>query len=334
MRLANKMGSISKMKDKNRRKPWRVRITERWEFDENLMKYRQIQKTLGCYASRQEAMKALSDYLDAPFDMNVLEITFDQCYQEAKKDFTEGRKHNYMAAYKYFELIKNKPIRSIKASEMQRCIDSCQTTQQQEIKTVAHKIYDYALKNEIVDKNPSQYLHSNSVDTRREREVFTLEQIKGIEEQDEWWSKITIMLLYSGMRTKELKTLDPENIDIENKTIDIKIAKNKSSVRQIPIHSHIIDLFADYKEQGCNLYGFTHDGLNKALKAFCGHTAHDSRHTFTTRMRECGADPLILQKILGHAPQTITERVYTHLTLKEMSSNLEKLNYSTIQDKV
>ena len=135
------------------------------------------------------------------------------------------------------------------------------------------------------------------------------------------------MLVYSGMRTKELKELDPEWIDIDNGCIDIQKAKNKSSLRQIPIHAHVLPLFSEYKEFGCNLFGYTHDGLNKALKLFCGHTAHDSRHTFATRMRECGCDPLILQLLLGHTPSTITERVYTHITLEELRKNLEKLNY-------
>lgn len=210
---------------------------------------------------------------------------------------------------------------------MQRCIDSCTTTQQSEIKICCHKIFDYAMELEILTHDPSRKLHSVNLNTSKEREILTNEQIKDIEQKDEWWAKIIRMLLYSGMRTKELKTLEPDWIDTELGILDIRLAKNKSSIRKIPIHSHVLPLFCDYKAAGGNLYGFTHDGLNKALKTFCGHTAHDCRHTFTTRMRQCGCDPLLLQLLLGHTPTTITEKLYTHITIKELSEALELLNY-------
>lgn len=326
MRLPNGYGSIYKMSG-NRRNPWRVRITVGWAFDEILMKHRQVVKDLGYYRTRQEAMKALADYNNDPFDLNFLNVTLAECYEEAKKSFTKGRSRNYQAAWKYLAPLADTPIRSIKAAQMQRCIDSCTTSQQQDIKTVCHKIYDYALKYEIVDKNPSKLLHSNSVDAQIKREVLAPDVIAKLEQSNEWWAKITLMLLYSGMRTKELKQLDSAWIDTENGVIDIQLAKNKSSIRKIPIHTHVLPLFCDYKAEGSNLYGFTHDGLNKALKAFCGHTAHDCRHTFATRMRECGCDPLVLQLLLGHTPSTITEKIYTHVTLEELAESLNKLNY-------
>ena len=327
MRLPNGYGSIYKMSG-NRRNPWRVRITVGWAFDEVLMKNRQIVKDLGYFRTRQEAMKALAEYNDNPFDANYLSVTLADCYEEARKDFTKHRARNYQAAWKYLAPLYDVPIRSIKAAQMQRCIDACTTSQQQDIKTVCHKIYDYAVKYEIVDKNPSQFLRSNTVATQIKREVVAYDDIAKLEQVGEWWAKITLMLLYSGMRTKELKQLDPEWIDTDNGIIDIQLAKNRSSIRKIPIHAHVLPLFCDYKSEGSNLYGYTHDGLNKALKAFCGHTAHDCRHTFATRMRECGCDPLVLQLLLGHTPSTITEKIYTHVTIEELADSLNKLNYT------
>ena len=304
-----------------------MRITTGWQLNEEGTYAKQLFQDLGYYETRAEAIKALADYNDDPFDVSAMKVTFEQCYTEAAKEFTEGRTYNYQAAYKYLEPIKDLPIRGIKAGQMQKCIDSCTTTQQQEIKTVCHKVFAYALRMEIVDKDPSRYLKSNTVSTQIKREVFTPEQINQLEEKKEWWSELTLMLLYSGMRTKELKQLDPDDIDIENGSINIRIAKNRSSIRQIPIHAHVLPLFAKYKEAGGNLFGCTHEGLNKALKKFGDHTAHDCRHTFTTRMRECGCDQLVLQILLGHSPSTITEKVYTHISFDELSRSLSLLNY-------
>ena len=72
---------------------------------------------------------------------------------------------------------------------------------------------------------------------------------------------------------------------------------------------------------------FSHEGFNKALKRFGDHTAHDCRHTFTTRIRKCGADLLTTQIILGHKPKTITERVYTHLSDEELLATVNLLQY-------
>lgn len=326
MRLANGMGCCSKMPGQ-RRKPWRARVTVGWAFDEVLMRQKQITKDIGYFRTRAEALKALMDYNDNPFDLDLMKVTMRDCFEEAQKGFTDGRRHNYMAAWRYLEPIADLPIRSIKANQMQKCIDSCETTQQQEIKTCCHKIFAYALRNDIIDKDPSRLLHSNSVTTQIAREVFTLKQVKMVESGSEWYHKLTTMLLYTGMRTKELKELNPDDIDLGSRTVHIAKAKNRSSIRTIPIHEHILPLFSEYKDFGCNLYGYTHDGLNKALKALCGHTAHDCRHTFATRMRECGCDPLVLQLLLGHTPSTITEKVYTHITIEELATFVNMLNY-------
>lgn len=329
MKLPNGYGSVSKLSGA-RRRPWVVRVTAGWSFDENTGKYKQIQKPLGYYATRQEAIKALADYNDRPFDVNKLAVTFAQVYEVAHSDFTESRRRNYEAAYKYLEPLYEMPIRNITTMHMQKCIDACQTTQQQEIKTVCHKVFDCALRMEVVDRDPSRYLKSNKLETSIDRQLFTADEIHFIASLDHWWAKVLMMLLYTGMRTKELRTIDINNIDTVNGILNITEAKNKSSVRSVPIHSRVLPLFCDYKDAGGNLYGCTHEGLNKAIKTnFTGtlHHAHDCRHTFTTKMRECGADPLVLQRLLGHASTSITERVYTHLSVDELRKNIELLNY-------
>ena len=67
MKNYNGYGSISKLSGK-RRRPWVVRVTTGWVWDPDLMKNKQIQKCIGYYATRQEAIKALADYNADPFD--------------------------------------------------------------------------------------------------------------------------------------------------------------------------------------------------------------------------------------------------------------------------
>lgn len=329
MKNYNGYGSISKLSGK-RRRPWVVRVTTGWAWDPDLMKNKQIQKCIGYYATRQEAIKALADYNADPYDLNALTVTFSQCYDEARKSFTAGRAANYEAVYKkYLESIKDKPIRSIKTAHMQKCIDSCTTTQQRDIKTVCRKVFEYAMYAEFVDHSPAEHLKSNNVEATIDRNVFTPAEIEKIENGSEWWYNVLSCLLYSGMRTKELRTLAADDIDLDNMIINIRAAKNKTSIRQIPLCTHAEPYFRRYKDKGIGFYSKTYNGFYQAvLRSFdTVHHPHDTRHTFTTRMRECGADPLVLQKILGHTPETITERVYTHITIDEMRKNIELLHY-------
>ena len=65
MKLPNGYGSVVNL-GKRRRKPYAARITVGWSEDG-----KQKKKYLGYYKTRQEAMKALADYNENPFDLCV-----------------------------------------------------------------------------------------------------------------------------------------------------------------------------------------------------------------------------------------------------------------------
>jgi integrase len=52
---------------------------------------------------------------------------------------------------------------------------------------------------------------------------------------------------------------------------------------------------------------------------------YDLRHSAATLHREAGADPLAIQLALGHAPENLTDSVYTHLTVDYVRRELNKL---------
>ena len=319
----NGFGSVSKLSGK-RRRPWIARVTTGTKTDFDARSSKQLRQTVGYFATKKEAMEALAKFNDNPFNVESSKVTFRQCYEGAQKDFSEARAHNYRSAFRYLEPIADLPIRGIKAAMMQKCIDSCKTTQQREIKTVCRKTYDYALRQEYIDRNPSLYLKSNTVDATISREIFSAEEIRQLWDMDEWSARVTLILLYSGMRTKELRDLTPDDIDLDEKLIRIRKAKNKSSIRIIPIHDRIYPLMCDFKKEPIS---FSHNGYNKSLSRHFDHTAHDCRHTFATRMKELKCDLLTLQLLLGHTPGSITEKVYTHLGIEELRKAINTLNY-------
>lgn len=325
MRQANGTGSITKLKGK-RRRPWMVRVTTGWEFDENGLRVKQNQKPLGYYATRQEAIKALADYNHDPYELDGMQVTFDECFKNI--EFTDATYKHYLNAYKYLKSVSDKPIKTIKPAQLQDCVNLCTDSQQPLVKTICKRVYNYAMMHEYVDKDLSQLLTAHTKEVEIEREIFTHDEIEELWTMtDEWWVKVVLILLYSGLRTKELRTIEIEMIDFDDKWLDIVLAKNKSSVRGIPIHERIAPLLKDYIINGGNLYGYSHGNLNKYLNTFHGHRAHDARHTFTTRLRECGVDHLTIQRLLGHTPSSITERVYTHISKEELQDAIAKLSY-------
>lgn len=327
MKLGNGMGGISKAPG-NRRRPYCARITTGWVFDEEKQKKKQVQKVIGYYRTKKEALEALVMFNRDPYDLDALAVTFGECYEAIPNAFPESMARQYRNAYKHLLPIADKPIRSIKAGQLQECIDSCAASQQTLAKTICKRVYDYAIMNEYIDKNPVQFIKATPIKTQIEREMFTADEIKELWKlKDAWWASVTLILLYSGMRTKELKDLTADDVDLENGMITITQAKNECSKRTIPIHKRILPLISAYMTAGGNLYNYGHGNLNRLLREFHGHRAHDCRHTFTTRIRECGVDHVTVQRLVGHTPSDITYAVYTHISDKELKDAIGKLKY-------
>ncbi len=51
----------------------------------------------------------------------------------------------------------------------------------------------------------------------------------------------------------------------------------------------------------------------------------DLRHSCSTLHREAGADPLVVQLLLGHSPKSLTDSTYTHLSMEYQRVQLDKL---------
>ena len=56
------------------------------------------------------------------------------------------------------------------------------------------------------------------------------------------------------------------------------------------------------------------------------HHPHETRHTFITKAKSCNVDEYILKLIVGHAIEDITEKVYTHRTIEQLRTEMEKIS--------
>lgn len=348
MKNPNGYGSVYKLSGK-RRKPYVARITVKTEYDEENDNYILKRKIIGYYSSQAEAVKALALYNDNPCDPQNIDITFGEIWKivspKMEAELSSKRMGCYNAGFNYCAPIENKKIKDIRTPHLQKIIDECdkKSSTKQNIKTVMSKVYAYAMQNDFISKDYSQFVSFDKDATEREHILFSSEEVeKCWTRSNEWSFAMVLILLYSGMRINEFLSNKADNIDIDNKTITIpiEIAKNRSSARVIPIHDKILPLLENFKNVGSEYIAVKPNGtkilysnfMKRDLPHICEflgqeHTPHDTRHTFITNARKCGLNNLITQRIVGHTPDTITERVYTQLEITELLTEINKIKY-------
>lgn len=339
MKFANGTGSITKLKG-NRRKPYWVRSPEVRYVEDGKIKRKR--NTIGYAATQKEALKLLTDYMDNPYSFN--KVTVEDLWKRAANMhyFSDNRKDTLNAIFnKYLDPIRFENIQDIKIDHLQSIIDNTNTgsATKDSIKAVMHYIYKYALVNEYVSQDLSQHINYKRDKVKIDRVVFTDQEVQKLWAlSDSWYVAYTLILLYTGCRFSEIADNKAVNIDLENKTIYIpeEISKNDSSNRTIPIHDKIIPLIKRnlgsewaFSNEGNKVdYGnYTRRYLSK-INAYLGttHKMHDTRHTFTTKMRKV-SDVLYVDELLGHTHGNITDDVYNHIDIKDLATEINKLSY-------
>lgn len=124
MRLPSGYGSVIKLKG-NRRRPFQVRLTKGFT-DEG----KQIYIYLGYYATKNEALVALSDYNSSPYDITKETITFSEVYKKWSnqhfKKVSQSAIENYSNAYrKYCKSLYKMRFKDIRLTHLQGVIDEC-----------------------------------------------------------------------------------------------------------------------------------------------------------------------------------------------------------------
>ena len=341
MKNANGSGSVYKLSG-NRRKPYVAMVSTGTQYDKEKDKYIIKRKALGYFKTQNEARKCLADYNSHQYDSDLIGITFGEIWEmllpELDKKLSKKRMESLRTMDKYLLPLANMRMADIRTIHLQKAIDSCQKSSSSKdvIKSMMNKVFEYALQNDIVSKNYTEFVEYQKDEVIIKRDLFDSEQIhKLLSAPFYHYDAITIILLYTGLRVHEFMDNTAENIDLENGFIYVpkELAKNKSSIRYVPIHDAIVPLLEKFisfngeyiaaNSSGKRLY---YPNYYRYLKKQ-GHTPHDTRHTFVSRARECGIDHLVIQRIVGHTSKDITEVVYTHISLEELKESIKNFTY-------
>lgn len=281
-------------------------------------------------------MLALAEYNKNPYDLNVKTTTFDDVWELWKKDGwdkgSEATQKAWIAGYKNCEPIRQMPIRDIKLVHLEDIMRDKGRSTQQHIKTVMSKVFKHALKHELIEKDPSSLIELKRAE-EAEKTPFTLEEVQDLwkrAETDEF-SELLLILLYTGMRIKELQILKQKDIFEDHMVGGVKTKAGKNRI--IPLHSAIrpfIQKRLDGQEYFLHDNGkpYTYSMFHKQfLKRVKGHTIHETRHTFVSRMHTLGVNETTIKFIVGHSMKDVTSKVYMHKFKDELVQAVEKLHF-------
>lgn len=149
------------------------------------------------------------------------------------------------------------------------------------------------------------------------------------------------VMIYAGLRSKEVLQLKVHDVDLENGLIHVINGKGGKD-RVVPVCTALKSILEDYwrdrtrlKKETIYYFSrlrgegpFTKNGLKKIVerirtKSGVNFSPHKLRHTFATMMLEGGCDVFTLSKMLGHS-DIKTTTIYLSASVNHMREQILK----------
>jgi len=230
----------------------------------------------------------------------------------------------------------------------------------QKFRSILFSIYDKALNNDLVLKNPLEKVTAPKLQNNikiEEINPFTEKELNQIIEHANGYMKNFIKLMAAtGMRPGEIIALKWSDIDFEKRTIKVErtrlrakkgedivdgLTKTMSSNRFVDMLNATYDALMAQSEltneseyiflNQSNMPFYNHDiiGVNfrKILKqsGVKARPLYNLRHTFASQMISKGADITWVSKMLGHKDVSITLKIYTKFIKEDDETRLKKI---------
>ena len=350
MKLPNGYGTVKKMSGK-RRRPYVVKKTVGWHYDEVKDKMIQDQMTIGYAATRAEGLQMLAEYNNNPFDLKASKVTFQEVYERWSKEKFPTISHSnvkgYEASYKVCESLYRKVFRDLKLVDLQTVVDTCGKNfpTLKKLKSLFNQLYEYAMKNDICSKDYSEFVdivkYKDKNPDKRDHNKFTKEEIERLWKlAEDPYYQIVLMLIYNGCRISEFLDLKKEDVHLDEQYFDVIASKTENGLRKVPIADKLLPFYkAWFEGSACEYLLHTPDQKHFDYRNYFDsyftplmeqlgfdHTPHDTRHTCISLLTEADVNPTTIKKIVGHSgAMTLTERVYTHLDIQILVDAINKI---------
>jgi len=347
MKLPNGFGQITKLKG-NLRKPYRVMTTVGISSEGRPIC--KILKPQGYFETYNDAYYALMEHHKNPYDISK-DTTFAELFHEWEKikenGVSAGRMRLLKSTFNNLSDLHNLPMCEIKPRMIRMQMDKYKHLVRgpKDVKTLLNLVFDYAIENEIVEKNYAREIRTNTkIEEGSHHISFTDDEISVLwQHSDEDPVKMILIQCYTGMRPGELVNLKAENIFLEENKIITGSKTEAGRNRQIPIHPSILEFIKHFlKNSSGKNFGFLFcdsysekvriETYRKSFKAIMEkyqlnpeHKCHDPRKFFVTTAKKYQLDEYAIKLIVGHAIRDLTEKVYTERPFDWLYSEICKI---------
>lgn len=276
-------------------------------------------------------------------DMTLLEFT--DFWLSMRKDISINTAVAYRCRITALHALKDKKIREIEPvdilGEFAQMGNFAQATQQLAKSTLTN-IFKAAVLYKVIASSP---MTSVEIRTREQEKgtrlrTFTDEELKAafsaFDHRPDY--KIIVMICaYTGCRIAEALALTWQDIDFHAATVSIhrqwnrlsakdaslhgfRPLKTKNGIRTIPIPPVLLSALAKYRAVSIRYIDGRLTGIknrtiigNEIRNRLPGHSAHDFRHTYATRLIAAGSDIQTVAALLGDTVAAVSD-TYLHYT--------------------
>lgn len=308
------------------------------------------QKAMGYFSTKLEALTFQVDYNQSHglHRLSDNKITFAELYTRwlpkhiEYSSVSDSTIHGYESAYKHCRLLYDLPVSDIKYSHLQNVIDGMNRlsyASKKKVRNLLSLLFAYARKIEYTSHDFTGLIRIGKNKPVNPHQAMSKQAINRL------WKlankadiDIVLILIYTGMRTCELRNLKKTDINRRQKYIRITKSKTEAGKRIIPIASKIWSLVeARYSLQGdfllCDENGnpYSYSRLSslfsRVMKLIHGekYKPHDTRHTCATLLDAVDVNDNARKMILGHARHDVTNGIYTHKNLRQLRKAIEKI---------
>jgi integrase len=193
--------------------------------------------------------------------------------------------------------------------------------------TYARKEWGININNPVslVSKPKNPQGRSRILDATETNALF--EALKPTGRRSIWILPLVKLALETAMRRSELLGLRWEHIDLERRTIFLKLTKNGTS-RTVPLSTHAIQILTDMpRNLDGRVFPVTHEVVSQAFNRARRQARvqdvrfHDLRHMAITRLAEKLPNLIELSAVSGHKSLTMLKRYY-HPKASELAKKL------------
>lgn len=194
------------------------------------------------------------------------------------------------------------------------------------------------MENDIIMKDYSQYVEVGKKSAPKIlRTPYTQDEIDLLFKMEPTLDYIDAILItiFAGLRPSELLLIELDNVHLKDRYMVGGIKTEAGKDRIIPINKKILPfiekryregrkngyryLIVNFKGEQMKYSNFKREKFDNIMEQLnMEHLPHDGRHTCATLLDRAGANKLSIKRILGHASQDVTDKVYTHKDIQDL----------------